>query len=110
MVIFGKPLVLDEHRSLKKSDELFAYAEYFGVGLLVLELPRNAFEDFAAGRKTSLEGVDVFELYPAPRRFPQCNAKQEYLKSIGIQHFWLMQEWNGTEYFRQSRYPRQLLV
>ena len=68
----------------KQADELFAYAEYFGVGLLVLELPRNAFEDFAAGRKTALGDIDVFELYPAPRRFPQCNAKQEYLKSIGI--------------------------
>lgn len=70
----------------KQSEELFKYAEYFGVGLLVLEVSSEDYENFKTGTRIDLENAVLREIYAAPLHKPQIDAKYDFLKKLGIQN------------------------
>lgn len=80
---FAFPYPFDE--IAKEAEELFQYAEYFGVGLVVLELSPQDYKTFISGGKIDYDKVAPRELYVAPRRPPQLSAKIDFLKGLGIQ-------------------------
>ena len=68
----------------KQADEIFDYAEYFGVGVLVLEVTREDYDRYMQGEYIDFKDSEVVELYPAPQRNPQIVAKNRFLNGIGI--------------------------
>ena len=68
----------------KQTDELIPYAEYFGVGILVLELEKEAYDNYINGKGTDLSKGEILELLPASLNRPITTEKIRYLSSIGV--------------------------
>lgn len=78
---FAFPCPVDEIP--KKSRELIQYAEYFGVGILLVGMDRAEYEKYVKGGNLP-EDPEIVELYPAPLSHPFDTAKKEFLESLKI--------------------------
>lgn len=68
----------------KQSAELVKYAEYFGVGILVLEVTSIAYEQLKNGKEIPVDGDSIRVLVHANRNRPLTEDKISFLKSVGV--------------------------
>lgn len=85
-VYFAFVLPIDEVK--KKYEELVEYAEYYGVGLLVLELEPSVFKrynDKGDGKIAKyLEYLEFREIYHAPQNHCLFQARKEFLEGLEV--------------------------
>lgn len=70
----------------KQYGKLVEFAEYFGVGLLVLEMEQEVFERYNEKEPTIVQDLELLEfreIYPAPRNHFLIQARKDFLEGMG---------------------------
>lgn len=71
-----------EDEAQKLLPEMMSFAEYYGIGILLLELPKQQYDSLQSGTDVSLEDIEVQEIYPAAFRKPITALKARFLREL----------------------------